>query len=82
MKVFAIDLDGCAFENPEKVRELYENPSNVIIIHTSRSSSIRGHTEQELKSKKIPYHALVMDRLRADVYINDKNQGGLRWQLV
>jgi len=79
MKVFAIDFDGCASEYPEKVKELYENPNNLIIIYTSRSASIRDHTEQELKDKKIPYHALVMGRLRADVYINDKNEGGLQW---
>ena len=79
MKVIAIDCDMTALEYPEKVNSLYENPDNFIVIYTARSSSIRKQTEQELLEKGIKYHALVMDKLRADVYIDDKNEGGLRW---
>ena len=79
MKVIAIDFDGTACKYPEKVNALYENPQNLIVIHTARSSSIRKETEEELLALHIKYHALVMDKLRADVYIDDKNEGGLRW---
>ena len=79
MRVVAIDCDGTALKSPENVNSLYENPDNFIVIYTARSSSIRKQTEQELLEKGIKYHALVMDKLRADVYIDDKNEGGLRW---
>lgn len=79
MKVIAIDLDGTAFANPDMVRQLYEDKNNVLIMHTARSSVIRAETEQMLLELQIPYHALVMDKLRADVYIDDKNAGGLNW---
>ena len=79
MRVLAIDLDGTALAEPERVRELYENPDNVIIIYTARSASIRKETEEELSKANIPYHSLVMGKLRADVYIDDKNEGGLKW---
>jgi len=79
MKVIAIDIDGTALEYPDKVNELYEDKNNVIILHTARSCSIRKQTELELHKKGIKYHSLVMDKLRADVYIDDKNAGGLQW---
>jgi uncharacterized HAD superfamily protein len=79
MQVFAIDMDGTALDNSKIVQELYEHPNHLIIIHTARSSSIRKETEAELRRHGIPYHALVMDKLRADVYIDDKNAGGLIW---
>jgi len=82
MQVIAIDLDGCAMECPAKVRALYENPENFIIIYTARSHMIREKTEQELHQLGIPYHALVMEKLRADEYIDDKNCGGLQWPKV
>lgn len=79
MKVIAIDFDETASLFPEKVNHLYENPNNFIVIYTARSSSIRGRTEKELQELKIKYHALVMDKIRADIYIDDKNNGGLQW---
>lgn len=79
MKVIAVDYDGTASLYPEKVNALYEQEFNFIVIHTARSSSIRKETEKELNQLGIKYHALVMDKIRADVYIDDKNQGGLQW---
>ena len=81
MKVLAIDFDGTATVCVERVNKLYEDPENLIIIHTARSSRIRGRTERELDALGIRYHALVMDKLRADVYIDNKNAGGLSWDL-
>lgn len=79
MRVIAIDLDACAAQFPEKVNELYEDPDNLIVIYTARSGAIRAKTEEFLRGLGIHYHALVMDKLRADVYIDDKNAGGLQW---
>lgn len=82
MKVISIDYDGTASEHPEKVNALYEDKNNLIVIHTARSSSIRAETEAELSAKGIRYHVLKMDKLRADVYIDDKNSGGLNWDVT
>ena len=79
MKVIAIDLDGCALLHPSKVNKLYDNKENLIIIHTARNPKIRKETEELLHKYGIQYHALVMGKLRADIYIDDKNQGGLLW---
>jgi len=81
MRVIAIDFDGTATMAPHKVNTLYENPVNFIVIHTARSSSIREQTELELKNLGVRYHALVMDKLRADIYVDDCNVGGLQWPI-
>ena len=77
--VYAIDYDGTAADHPHKVNELYNRPYSVVIIYTARSCDVRELTEKELKEKGIKYHALVMNKLRADVYIDDRNVGGLQW---
>jgi hypothetical protein len=79
MRVIAVDFDGTASVNPEAVNKLYNQKDNVIIIYTARPNSIRKQTEEELTKLGINYHSLVMDKLRADVYIDDKNAGGLKW---
>jgi len=79
MKVIAIDFDGTASLHSDKVNKLFEDPNNFIVIHTARSESIRNQTVKELLKLDIKYHALVMQKVRADVYIDDKNQGGLKW---
>ena len=79
MIVIAIDFDDTASKHSNEVNQLYENPDNFIVIYTSRSEAIREATQNELALLKIKYHALVMNKIRADVYIDDKNQGGLQW---
>lgn len=79
MRVIAVDLDGTALMHPDKVNALFNNPFNHIVIYTARSSQIREQTEQELKGLGIKYHSLVMDKLRADLFIDDRNVGGLQW---
>ncbi len=79
MVVIAVDLDGTAFEHPEEVNRLYENPNNLIVLNTARSYSIRRQTEKQIRDKGIKYHCLVMEKLRADIYIDDHNVGGLKW---
>lgn len=81
MKVIAIDMDGTATAFPEKVNALFEQKQHLIVIHTARSESIRRETEKELADKGIKYHVLKMEKLRADVYIDDKNAGGLNWDV-
>ncbi len=79
MQVIAIDLDGTALQYPNEVNNLFENPNNFIVIYTARSSNIRTQTEKELRAVGVKYHALIMEKVRADIYIDDKNAGGLRW---
>lgn len=79
MRVIAIDFDGSAQLDPQKVNDLFEDPINFIVIYTARSNQIRKETEKELIQAGIKYHALVMEKLRADIYIDDKNAGGLQW---
>ena len=79
MRVIAIDLDASASQWPEKVNALYEDCNNFIVIYTARSDSIRRETEEQLRELGIRYHALVMGKLRADAYIDDRNVGGLQW---
>jgi len=79
MRVIAIDFDRTADLNVDRVNMLYEDPENFIVIYTARSSRIRMITEIDLRNLGINYHALVMDKMRADIYIDDKNQGGLQW---
>lgn len=81
MKVIAIDFDETASRFPYKVNKLFENRNNLIIIYTARSERVRKRTEKELHKLGIKYHALVMGKIRADVYIDDKNAGGLNWEI-
>ena len=80
MKVWAIDLDGTLMdkgktisENIKKCNELYETKDTMVIIHTSRNETIRNKTIEYLKMNNIKYHLLVMDKLRADVYVDDRS---------
>ena len=79
MNVIAIDADGTALQHPEMINQMFENPNNFIVIYTARSNSIRVRTEKQLADLGIKYHALVMEKMRADCYIDDKNVGGLKW---
>ena len=79
MNVLAIDFDGTAKEHPNKVNHLFEDHDNFIVIYTARSPIVRKQTEEELAKAGIRYHALVMGKLRADTFIDDRNQGGLQW---
>jgi ribonucleotide monophosphatase NagD (HAD superfamily) len=80
VKVIAIDFDGVLsiddkpiVENVQKVNELFENRNNFIVIYTARSKNIRKETEDLLSNYKVKYHALVMEKIRADYYVDDRN---------
>jgi len=92
MKVIAIDFDKTIYfgfgtdrngiVDPQSVIEitkLMNDRTNFIVIHTARRKDQRGFVESVLNQEGIPYHAIVMEKLRADVYIDDKNVGGLKW---
>lgn len=87
MKVIAIDFDKTIFLTGGKidcdaklrVQQLMNIPHNFIVIYTARRKDQRDFIENVLEEHEIPYHALVMEKMRADVYIDDKNAGGLQW---
>lgn len=85
-KVFAVDMDGTLAENAEFWKGEHQDPKGdiidiindlydvgaVIIIHTSRREVDRIITEAWLRDNKVKYHALVMEKVKADYYIDDK----------
>jgi len=75
MKVIACDLDGVLDipDNREKLNLLFEDKNNFIVVHTARSYSIFHETRELLHKLGVKYHALVMEKIRADVYFDDKN---------
>jgi len=81
MMVIAIDFDGTAEKFPGKVRALYNERDNFIVIYTARPEKMRNETRNQLIELDIPYHALVMGKMRADVYVDDHNCGGLSWPI-
>lgn len=52
------------------VNEQYEY--NDVVIHTARDESLRQDTKEWLEHNDVKYDKLVMDKLQADVYIDDK----------
>ena len=84
MNVIAIDYDGTlkTEKDEKRVNALFEDKNNFIVIYTARSESIRKQTAEHLRGRGIKYHALVMEKLRADVYVDDKNEGGLKWPKI
>ena len=85
--IYAVDIDGTiCIEKPEQWRN-YENAIPItkaidkvnslfgldhrIILFTSRFGEDRMVTEKWLHKHKVRYHKLVMDKLRADVYIDN-----------
>jgi len=79
MKIWAIDLDGTLGrqgkpirKNINKCNKLYEGKFNFIIIYTARNETAREETLEYLKKLGVNYHLLVMEKLKADVYIDDR----------
>ena len=75
MKVIACDLDGVLDIpiNVNKINSLFEDKDNFIVVYTARSYSIFHETREYLNRLGVKYHALVMEKIRADVYFDDKN---------
>ena len=85
MKIISIDFDLTIWEEdkklilPNKVNNLFEEPFNFIVIYTARSWSQFFYIKDILDKNKIKYHAIICEKIRADVMIDDKNCGGLLW---
>ena len=90
--IYAVDIDGTLCEEsstwweyekavpiPEAINKINTlfGQNHLIILHTARFSKDREVTEQWLDKHKVRYHKLVMDKPRADVYVdNDSNRIG------
>lgn len=87
MSCYAVDLDGVLCEiaintpvkdhvpiihNVTKVNQLYDQ-GHTVIIHTSRRENLRTSTELWLNKYGVKFQALVMNKLKADFYIDDRN---------
>ena len=92
MNVIAVDLDKTLIENGKNTKVVdiinkeFENPNNFIVIYTARSYEIFHETRELLIKNNIKHHALVMEKMRADIYIDDKasnpwdEKGKIEWQ--
>jgi len=58
-------------EMVKSINELYEN--NTIYIHTGRQHKFKQITKIWLDKIGIKYHYLIMDKLTAEVYIDDRS---------
>jgi uncharacterized HAD superfamily protein len=89
-KVYAVDIDGVLckerrkgwlsystakpiWKNISKVNRLFDE-GHIILIYTARLECDREVTEQWLRENKVKYTALILGKLRADYYIDDKNE--------
>lgn len=75
MRVIAVDMDG-VLDIPENVRmvnKLAQMRENFIVIHTARGHWHREKTTKELANRGVLYHLLVMEKLKADYYIDDRS---------
>lgn len=86
--IIAVDIDGTiAQENKKnwqeylKVKPIQGNIEFVnqlfdegyyIVIHTSRPESSRLETEYWLNKNGVKFNVLVMNKLKADVYLDDR----------
>jgi hydroxymethylpyrimidine pyrophosphatase-like HAD family hydrolase len=81
MNVIAVDLDGTLIKDNkalpavETVNRLFEDPNNFIVVHTARSYNIFHETRELLLKHKVKHHALVMEKMRANIYVDDKGLG-------
>ena len=55
----------------KKVNELYK--TYFIVIHTARREHMYNVTVEWLKRNGINYHTIKMDKMAADIYIDDKS---------
>lgn len=79
--IMAVDFDNTLCDNVgnpksgmvDYINNMYEIPSNFIIIYTARSYSVFHETRQWLLSNGVKHHALVMEKMRATTYIDDRS---------
>lgn len=97
-KLFAVDLDGtltkdpcwtkeqCLLAEPRKeiiklVNKLYKD-GNIIVIWTARREYLRPETEYWLRVNEVFFHALNMNKLGADAYIDDRAINSLNYDYL
>ena len=83
--VFAIDVDGFLCEGeywgegePTPIQENIDlvndlSKSNFIVIHTARRHSMYEKTIRWLNKYGVDFHSIRMDKMPADVYLDDKS---------
>lgn len=81
--IWAIDFDGVLndsqasgqpnFKNINKVNELWKHSDNFVVIYTARTDYFREEIELWLKKWGVRYDLLQFGKLKADVYVDDKN---------
>ena len=83
MKIIAVDLDGTLCDQTTKkpyisaisnINFIANSPAAFLVIYTSRPEILRKQTEDWLRDNNVKYHALVMEKLRADFYIDRDNK--------
>lgn len=62
-----------------RVNALFDDPFNYIVVYTARPWSHLPSIRARLQSAGVYYHAIVCGKMRASVYVDDRNVGGLRW---
>jgi len=85
MKVIAIDFDGVINKNGipfkkniKQINKLFEDRDNYIVVYTARSRKIYNKTYNWLTKHKVKFHALVMEKMRATIYIDDKSHDRIK----
>jgi len=75
MRVIAVDMDGVLDvpENVQMVNKLAQMRENLIIVYTARGPWYREKTERQLQDMGVLYHQLVMGKLKADYYVDDRS---------
>jgi hypothetical protein len=60
--------------NEKMIMSMYKwmEKGHQVVIHTARKEADRAVTVEWLLRNRVPYHAIVMDKLRADLYIDDR----------
>jgi len=79
MRVIAVDYDGIINSggnpiksNINKVNTLFDDKDNYIVIYTARNRNLYHTVFKQLTDWEVKFHALVMEKMRADYYVDDK----------
>ena len=86
MTVYAVDIDGTLCEESEEwwnyaeaipikeniktINRVYHEKNSTLILYTARFEEDKQVTQQWLNKFGVKYHRLIMDKVRADVYVD------------
>lgn len=86
MKIWSIDFDGIIhnegeplYENIDKINLLSKDYNNFIVIHTSRPWNKVDRLVEFLHKWNVKFDAVSMEKMKADVYVDDKNDNNWRF---